>query len=121
MSEKSPLQLLADECVYKATTDFLLSLGYDVVTAQELGFSGADDDVIIDRAVALSRILVSRDMDFSNILLYPPAQYLDIVVLKMSPATMHAVQSTEAGPRTDARSCRYVACSRQKQIPHPPS
>jgi predicted nuclease of predicted toxin-antitoxin system len=87
----SPLQLLADECVYNATTDFLLNLGYDVVTAHGLGLSGADDDVIIDKAVALGRVLLTRDMDFSNILLYPPARYLGIVVLKMNPATMHAV------------------------------
>ena len=91
MPEKSPLQLLADECVYKATTDFLLSLGYDVVTAQELGLSGADDDIVIDKAVTLGRVLLTRDMDFSNVLIYPPAKYLGIVVLKMKPATMHAV------------------------------
>jgi len=85
------LQLLADECVYKPTTDFLLSLGYDVVTTQGLGLSGADDDTVIDKAVALGRALLTRDMDFGNILLYPPAQYLGIVVLKMNPATTHAV------------------------------
>ena len=91
MPEKPPLQFLADECVYKATTDFLLGLGYSVVTAQELGLSGADDDAVIDKAVALGCTLLTRDMDFGNILIYPPARYLGIVVLKMSPATMHAV------------------------------
>ena len=44
MPEKLPLQLLADECVYSATTDFLLSLGYDLITVQELGLAGAQDD-----------------------------------------------------------------------------
>jgi predicted nuclease of predicted toxin-antitoxin system len=83
--------LLADECVYKVTTDFLISLGYDVVTAQELGLAGADDEIIIDKAVALGRVLLTRDVDFSNILLYPPARYLGIAVLKMSPATTSAV------------------------------
>jgi predicted nuclease of predicted toxin-antitoxin system len=91
LPRKPPLQLLADECVYKATVDFLLTLGYDVVTVQELGLAGANDDAIIDRAVALGRVLLTRDMDFSNILLYPPAQYLGIMVLKMTPATVDAV------------------------------
>lgn len=91
MSQNPPLRLLADECVYRPTTDFLLSLGYDVVTVQDLGLSGVDDAVIINEAVALDRALLTRDMDFSNILLYPPAQYLGIVVLKMTPATMHTV------------------------------
>ncbi len=91
MSQNPPLRLLADECVYQPTTDFLCSLGYDVVTVQDLGLSGADDAVVINEAVALGRALLTRDMDFSNILLYPPAQYLGIVVLKMTPATMHIV------------------------------
>ena len=88
MPQKSLLPLLADECIYKVTTDFLRSLGCDVVTVQELGLAGASDDVVIDKALALGRVLLTRDMDFSNILLYPPAQYLGIVVLKMSPTTV---------------------------------
>jgi len=91
LPQRPPFRLLADECVYKATVDFLLSLGYDVVTVQEIGLTGAMDDVIIDKAVTLGCVLLTRDMDFSNVLLYPPAQYLGIVVLKMTPATMHAV------------------------------
>jgi len=67
------------------------SLGCDVVTVQELGLAGASDDVVIDKALALGRVLLTRDMDFSNILLYPPAQYLGIVVLKMSPTTVDDV------------------------------
>ena len=91
MPEKSRLQLLADECVYKATTSFLLDLGYDVITVQSLGLASTDDDVIIDTALSLGRVLLTRDIDFSNILLYPPAQYLGIVVLKMKPVTTPAV------------------------------
>jgi predicted nuclease of predicted toxin-antitoxin system len=88
---QNPLRLLADECVYKTTTDFLLDLGYDVITVQSIGLSSADDDGVIEQAVALNRTLLTRDTDFSNILLYPPAQYLGIVVLKMKPATTNAV------------------------------
>jgi predicted nuclease of predicted toxin-antitoxin system len=68
-----------------------LDLGYDVITVQSIGLSGADDDAVIGQAVALGRVLLTRDIDFSSILLYPPAQYLGIVVLKMTPATTNAV------------------------------
>jgi len=88
---QNPPRLLADECVYKATTDFLLDLGYDVITVQSLGLSSTDDDAIIEQAVALGRVLLTRDADFGSILLYPPAQYLGIVVLKMKPETTNAV------------------------------
>ncbi len=74
MPEKSPLQLLADECVYKATTDFLLSLGYNVVTAQELGLSGADDDIVIDKAVTLLATFSSQGTWTSATSSYTPQQ-----------------------------------------------
>jgi predicted nuclease of predicted toxin-antitoxin system len=88
---QNPLRLLADECVYKTTTDFLLDLGYDVITVQSLGLDSIDDDVVIEQAVVLNRVFLTRDADFSDILLYPPAQYLGIVVLKIKPATTSAV------------------------------
>lgn len=88
---QNPPRLLADECIYKATTDFLLDLGYDVITVQSLGLSSTDDEIVIGQAVALGRVLLTRDTDFGSILLYPPAQYLGIVVLKMKPETANAV------------------------------
>ncbi len=111
MPQKSPLPLLADECVYKATTDYLRSLGCDVVTVQELGLAGASDDEVIDKALVLGRVLLTRDMDFSNILLYPPAQHLGIVVLKMSPETandLHQVLEQALDQVQDIRGALLV-------------
>jgi predicted nuclease of predicted toxin-antitoxin system len=96
-------RLLADECVYQATVEFLRGLSYDVVTVQELGLEGAKDVTIIQQAVALERALLTRDMDFSSILLYPPAQYLGIVVLKMTPQTTHAVHSALSQALSDVK------------------
>lgn len=111
MPRKPLLPLLADECVYKVTIDFLCSLGCDVVTVQELGLAGASDDVVIDKALALGRVLLTRDMDFGNILLYPPAQYLGIVVLKMSPTTVddvHQVLKQALDQAQDVRGALLV-------------
>ena len=103
MSPK-PLRLLADECIYKATTDFVRDLGYDVVTAQSLGLTSTNDRIVIEQAVALGRTLLTRDTDFSNILLYPPAQYLGIVVLKMKPVTRIAVHQVLQQALTQMRN-----------------
>jgi predicted nuclease of predicted toxin-antitoxin system len=101
-------RLLADECVYQATVEFLRGLSYDVVTVQELGLEGAKDVTIIQQAVALERALLTWDMDFSSILLYPPAQYLGIVVLKMTPQTTHAVHSVLSQALSDAKDLRHA-------------
>jgi predicted nuclease of predicted toxin-antitoxin system len=100
--------LLADECVYRLTTDFLRSLGWDVLTVQELGLSAAPDPQLIERAVALGRVWLTRDMDFSSIILYPPARYLGIVVLKMTPHTMHEVHQVLGQALTDVDSLEHT-------------
>lgn len=38
--------------------------GVDVLTAQEDGTSELDDDVLLDRATALGRVIFTRDVDF---------------------------------------------------------
>lgn len=109
MSNSKPQhRLLADECVYKATIEFLRRLSYDVVTVQELGLGEAKDVAIIQQAVALERALLTRDMDFSSILLYPPARYLGIVVLKMTPHTTYAVHSVLSQALSDVKDLRHA-------------
>jgi len=107
-NSKPQHRLLADECVYRATVEFLHGLGYDVVTVQELGLEEAKDITVIQQAVALERALLTRDMDFSSILLYPPAQYLGIVILKMTPQTISAVHSVLSQALSDVEDLRHA-------------
>jgi hypothetical protein len=58
-NSKPQHRLLADECVYRATVEFLHGLGYDVVTVQELGLEEAKDVTVIQQAVALERALLT--------------------------------------------------------------
>jgi len=101
-------RLLADECVYRATVDFLRGLGYDIVTVQDLGLVEADDSIVIHHAVTMGRILLTRDMDFSSIILYPPARHLGVVVLKMTPQTMSAVHAVLSRALSDVSDLRQV-------------
>ena len=36
--------------------------GLDVATVQQLGLSGADDEIVLDRAISEGRVLVSQDL-----------------------------------------------------------
>lgn len=85
------MRIFIDECVWQVTRDFVQQLGHDLATVEERGLGGADDDIVLAQAVSENRALLTRDMDLSNILLYPPANYLGIIVLKISPHNIDAV------------------------------
>src|SRR5215475_2228418 len=57
------LSLYMDQHVPAAITAGLRQRGVDVLTAAEDGASQLDDDALLDRATALSRVLFSLDED----------------------------------------------------------
>lgn len=56
--------LYMDENVHSAVTAGLRSRGVDVLTVQDDGMSGAADPLILDRSLALRRVLFTQDQDF---------------------------------------------------------
>ena len=52
------MRLLADECVYRATVDFLRKLGHDIVTVQEINLIGHPDNKILACAIKQGRVLI---------------------------------------------------------------
>jgi predicted nuclease of predicted toxin-antitoxin system len=56
--------------------------GHEAATAAEQGLADAGDDVLAAHCLAEARCLVTLDMGFSNIRLYPPQQYFGIIVLR---------------------------------------
>ena len=90
------MRIFIDECVWQVTRDFVRQLGHDIATAEDRGLSSADDEVVLAQAISEDRLFLTRDMDFSNILLYPPEKYLGIIVLKIKPERVDAVHRTLA-------------------------
>jgi predicted nuclease of predicted toxin-antitoxin system len=85
------MNLFADECVYKVTVDLLRSWGHNVLTAQEVGLSGKTDEEILAYAVMHERVLITIDMDFSNIRHYAPELHKGIIIAKIRPHNADAV------------------------------
>ena len=56
--------LYMDEQVPGAITRGLRRRGVDVLTAQDDGHDATDDDLILDRAATLGRVIFTRDQDF---------------------------------------------------------
>ena len=82
------MRFLADESVYVAIVRALRDLGHDVVDLKEKKVYGVPDDEVFQLAVEQGRILVTMDLDFGNILLYPPGTHPGIIVLKLFELTV---------------------------------
>jgi hypothetical protein len=46
---------------------------------------------VLAQAVSENRAFLTRDMHFPNILLYPPEDYLGVIILKIDPLTTDRV------------------------------
>ena len=76
------VKFVADECVGLPTIALLRKLGYSIVTAEEANLRGKSDFEILKWAIKEKRILITEDMDFGSILLYPPKLHHDIILLR---------------------------------------
>jgi predicted nuclease of predicted toxin-antitoxin system len=85
------MKLFADECLYYVTVEALRVWGHDVITTQETKLVGQIDEVQLQEAVKQQRVLITNDLDFSNIRRYPPANHCGIIVLKIRPAVLKDV------------------------------
>lgn len=85
------MRIFADESVWEITREFVRQHGHDLATVEERGLAGAADEIVMAQALSEGRALLSRDLDFSNILLYPPADHLGIIVLRIKPQTTDEV------------------------------
>ena len=79
------MQLFADESTPYNLIQHFINSGIEVITVKEKGFSGAEDEKVLKFAVDNKLILLTADLDFGNILLYPPAKHLGVIVIRYSP------------------------------------
>lgn len=86
------MKFLLDQDVYAITARFLISLGYDVILAADIGLSCAADQVLLNEAQKLERIFVTRDRDYGN-LVFVQGAGSGVIYLRMLPATLDAVHA----------------------------
>jgi predicted nuclease of predicted toxin-antitoxin system len=86
------MKFLLDQDVYASTARFLSDLGHDVVPVARIGLSQADDEELLRVAQEQSRILVTRDRDFGN-LVFVQALGAGVIYLRMLPSTQNAVHN----------------------------
>ena len=85
------MKLLIDECVLGKTARLLKKTGFSIITLQELGKTSATNGAVIDIAKKEKAIILTNDLDFSNLILYPLGSHTGIIVLRPKLDTTKAI------------------------------
>jgi predicted nuclease of predicted toxin-antitoxin system len=86
------VRFFLDQDVYAITAQALREAGHDVATAAQLGLSRAPDVVLLNRAGADRRILVTRDKDYGG-LVFVERLGRGVILLRISPSTIVSVHN----------------------------
>jgi predicted nuclease of predicted toxin-antitoxin system len=86
------MKFLLDQDVYAVTARFLTESGHDVLLIAEIGLSQASDEEILRTAQERSRILVTRDRDYGN-LVFVKKIGAGVIYLRIFPTTLNVVHS----------------------------
>ena len=73
-------KILVDEDMPRPTTGLLRSLDIDATDARDVGLKGATDAKIFEYAQKKGMIIITRDREFGNILMYPLGSHCGIIV-----------------------------------------
>ena len=76
------MKLKLDENIDARLARLLRGAGHDAATVREQDLHGTDDIDLYQICISENRALVTLDLDFSNILRYPPEGTLGLVVLR---------------------------------------
>ncbi|MDP9148071.1 MAG: DUF5615 family PIN-like protein [Acidobacteriota bacterium] len=60
----------------------LISAGHNAETVHAEMLTGAEDELPFDRCQAEERILITLDLDFSNVQSYPPSLHVGVVIFR---------------------------------------
>ncbi|MBX3049983.1 MAG: DUF5615 family PIN-like protein [Caldilineaceae bacterium] len=75
------------------TSEFLGSLGHDVVTAADKGMSQAVDREILQFAADHNRILITRDKDFGSLVFSRMFPHRGVILLRVTPQTLSDIHT----------------------------
>ena len=87
------MRFLIDEDLPRSVDSLFRRYGHEAVDVRDVGLRGASDTEIAAYAKKQGLCLITGDFDFSDIRVYPPAEYDGIVVVNPDPkeATAQAI------------------------------
>ncbi len=91
MSEK--LRLYLDQMLGVDVFEALRKEGYDVLRSSDTGQSRADDQQILQKAIAENRVLITLDEHFGDWVVLPLSKHPGVIRIKVRPATSDRIIS----------------------------
>ncbi len=85
-----------DENISHLTKKYLAQLGHDVKDIYDYGLGGSEDEEIIKKAIEENRVIVTLDVDFSNIYYFAEKMEFGVIVVKIHPPTIENVNNLVA-------------------------
>lgn len=76
------MRIKLDENLGRRVAAIFRATGHDAATVREQGVQGIDDHALYELCRNEERCLVTVDLDFSNVLRFPPEQTAGSVVLR---------------------------------------
>ncbi|MDP3640089.1 MAG: DUF5615 family PIN-like protein [Nanoarchaeota archaeon] len=77
------MKFLVDENLPLSTIALLTELGFEAEDVCAVGLHGASDKRIAEYAKQQKAILITRDLEFGSLLLYPKGSHYGLIVLRM--------------------------------------
>lgn len=88
------MRLKLDENLGRSALDLLRQAGHDTRSVIDEGLHGTPDRSLIETCRAERRCLVTLDLEFGNPILFPPADFAGIAVLRPDRLTEKALART---------------------------
>lgn len=87
------MKVKLDENLGNRAIELFRETGHDVATVSEQDLGGTSDDGLIEVCRTEGRVLVTLDLDFSNVLRFPPNHYAGVAVLRVPhPIELETIQ-----------------------------
>ena len=87
------LRFKIDENLPVEIADLLTDAGYEAETVWSEHIQGSSDKELLELCQVENRIMVTLDMDFSDIRKYKPEDYQGIILLRITSQSKHSVIS----------------------------
>jgi predicted nuclease of predicted toxin-antitoxin system len=76
-----------DENLGSRTSELITQTGYDVETVSQEKLNGSKDERLLEVCVAEHRCLITLDLDFADVIRFPPRLTAGIAVLRLPRVT----------------------------------
>lgn len=78
------MRFKTDENMHAGVAAVLRAAGHDAETARGQGLGGSPDADLARACLLERRAIVTQDLDFADVRVYPPAHYAGIAVLRLA-------------------------------------